>query len=75
MSSRDTIKNSFDAFRSLRRDIDALVYLASLIPDEDEHQSLIFMLADKLDQDASWLHNQLCPLWAQINSAPEPVKG
>lgn len=75
MSSRDTIKNSYDAFRSLRRDIDALTYLANLVPEEDEHQALLFMLADKLDQDASWLHNQLCPLWAQIDSMPEPVKG
>lgn len=68
MSDRNSINKSFDAFRSLRRDIDALTYLASLIPDEDERHSLIFILADRLDQNASWLHNQLCPLWAEVAS-------
>lgn len=68
MSDRNSINKSFDAFRSLRRDIDALTYLANLIPEDDEHQSLIFILADRLDQNAIWLHNQLCPLWAEIAS-------
>lgn len=68
MSDRNSINKLFDAFRSLRRDIDALTYLANLIPEDDEHHSLIFILADRLDQNASWLHNQLCPLWAEIAS-------
>lgn len=75
MSNFDNIKDSYDAFRSLRRDIDALVYLANLVPEEDEHQALLFMLADKLDQDSCSLHRNLCPLWAEINSMAEPVKG
>lgn len=68
MSNRDSINNLFDSFRSLRRDIDALNYLASLIPDEDPHHSLIYILADRLDQNAIALHNHLCPLWVEIAS-------
>jgi hypothetical protein len=68
MPNHDSINNSFDSFRSLRRDIDALNYLASLIPDEDPHHSLIYILADRLDQNATALHNHLCPLWAEISS-------
>lgn len=68
MSDYDSINNSFYAYRTLKRDIDALVYLANLIPDEDEHHSLISILADRLDSNACMLHRELCPLWANLVS-------
>lgn len=73
MSNCDTIKKSYDAFRSLKRDVEALTYLASLIPDEDEHHALVCTLAEKLDADSTSLFNELLPLWATLK--PEPVKG
>lgn len=63
MANHDVIKPSYDAMKSMERTIRALTYVTSVIPDDDDHASLFYLLADKLDQDFSWLRSELIKLW------------
>ena len=66
MADIDVIKPSYDAMKSLEATVRALTYVTSIIPDEDDHSALFYLLADKLDQDFSWLRSELIKLWPEV---------
>lgn len=65
MADIDVIKPSYDAMKSMEATVRALTYVTSIIPDEDDHAALFYLLADKLDQDFSWLRSELIKLWPE----------
>ena len=69
MANTDVTKSSYDAMRSLERTVRSLTYLYSVIPYEDDHAALLYLLADKLDQDFSWLKSELVKLWPNPDQA------
>lgn len=69
MANFDVIKPSYDAMQAMERTVQSLVYVSSIIPDEDEHAALFFLLADKLDQDFSWLKSEMIKLWPESSGA------
>jgi len=64
MSNTDPTMASYDALNALHRDITALLYLASVIPSEDEHQALISVIADRLKSDFDIAYAASVALWS-----------
>lgn len=65
MANFDVIKPSYDALKSLDQTVQSLVYVTSIIPDEDEHAALFSLLADKLEQDLGVLKSEVYKLWPE----------
>ncbi len=68
MADYDVIKPSYDALSAVSKTVEALVYVADLIPEEDEHSSLFKLLAYKLDEDLGVLRSQVYMLWPKVES-------
>lgn len=76
MSNHDHIKPSYDALSALRKHVDALIYLADLTPDEDEHHAILRMISDQLDGDVSAVYREVSRLWEPENTPKlKTVKG
>lgn len=63
MANFDVIKPSYDALNSLEQSVRSLVYVTSIIPDDEEHAALFSLLADKLERDLDLLKSEVYRLW------------
>lgn len=70
MAVQHVTETSYQALKSLRSSSEALLELASLLPDDDRVSALVRILADRIESDTIAIGVQVRELWQFAPRAP-----